>query len=81
MEAKLPLWDNGLWAESRVLTAHGLHCKHILRNSGKGLVRSGCLDSSGIGEILGIMDNIHDYLTILGCSEGVRERHGGQDVG
>jgi hypothetical protein len=45
---------------------------------GEGLV---CLDSSGIGEILGIMDNIHDYLTILGCSEGIRERHRGQDVG
>jgi hypothetical protein len=51
-------------AESRVLTAHGLHCKHILRNSGRGLVRSGCLDSSGIGEILGIMDNIHDYFDL-----------------
>ena len=27
-------------------------------------MRSGCLDSSSIEEILGIMDNIHDYLTI-----------------
>jgi hypothetical protein len=27
-------------------------------------VRSGCLDSSGIGEILGIMDNIHDYFDL-----------------
>jgi hypothetical protein len=48
---------------------------------GGGLARSGCLDSSGIRETLGIMDNIHDYLTILGCSEGIRERHRGQDVG